>query len=173
MQLQREDIESIVSEVLKKLATTVSAPAVGKADPQGDWGVFDRLEDVVAAAAAAYKRLDTVALRERVVDVIRRAARANARRLAEMAVDETGMGRIEDKVRKNLLVDIVDEHGHVTFPSQVAADTLGAGEGEMVLLVRGSSARMILEGKTPLDLSVIGIVDQISSGKEAIYSKYK
>jgi microcompartment protein CcmK/EutM len=32
---------------------------------------------------------------------------------------------------------------------------------------------MILEGKTPLDLSVIGIVDQISSGKEAIYSKYK
>jgi microcompartment protein CcmK/EutM len=72
-----------------------------------------------------------------------------------------------------LLVDIVDEHGKVTFPSQVAADTLGAGEGELVLLVRGSSARMILEGKTPLDLSVIGIVDQISSGKEAIYSKYK
>ena len=72
-----------------------------------------------------------------------------------------------------LLVDIVDENGNVTFPSQVAADTLGAGEGEMVLLVRGSSARMILEGKTPLDLSVVGIVDQISSGKEAIYSKYK
>jgi microcompartment protein CcmK/EutM len=70
-----------------------------------------------------------------------------------------------------LLVDIVDEHGNVTFPSQVAADTLGAGEGEMVLLVRGSSARMILEGKTPLDLSVVGIIDQISSGKKAIYSK--
>ena len=41
-----------------------------------------------------------------------------------------------------LLVNIVDEHGNVTFPSQVAADTIGAGEGEMVLLVRGSSARM-------------------------------
>jgi microcompartment protein CcmK/EutM len=72
-----------------------------------------------------------------------------------------------------LLVNIVDEHGNVTFPSQVAADTIGAGEGEMVLLVRGSSARMILEGKPPLDLSVVGIVDQIYSGKEAIYSKYK
>ncbi|MFO7709999.1 MAG: EutN/CcmL family microcompartment protein [Desulfobacterales bacterium] len=72
-----------------------------------------------------------------------------------------------------LLVDIVDEHGTVTFPSQVAADTIGAGEGELVLLVRGSSARMILEGKTPLDLSVVGIVDQITSGKSAIYSKYK
>jgi microcompartment protein CcmK/EutM len=72
-----------------------------------------------------------------------------------------------------LLVNIVDEHGNVTFPSQVAADTIGAGEGEMVLLVRGSSARMVLEGRPPLDLSVVGIVDQIYSGKEAIYSKYK
>jgi len=104
MQLQREDIESIVSEVLKKLAATVPAVAAGKADAKGDWGVFERLEDAVSAAAAAHQRLDTVALRERVVDVIRRAARSNSRRLAEMAVDETGMGRIEDKVRKNLLV---------------------------------------------------------------------
>ncbi len=72
-----------------------------------------------------------------------------------------------------LLVDIVDEHGNITLPSQVAADTTGAGEGELVLLVRGSSARMILEGKTPLDLSVVGIVDQVTSGKEALYSKYK
>ncbi len=70
-----------------------------------------------------------------------------------------------------LLVDIVDAKGNVTFPNQVAADTIGAGEGEVVLLVRGSSARLILEGKRPLDLSVIGIVDQISSGKEAIYQK--
>lgn len=71
-----------------------------------------------------------------------------------------------------LLVHIVDEHGNVTLPSQVAADPIGAGEGELVLLVRGSSARLILEGKTPIDLSVIGIVDQISSGKQAIYAKY-
>jgi microcompartment protein CcmK/EutM len=71
-----------------------------------------------------------------------------------------------------LLVNIVDEHGNVIGPSQVAADTIGAGEGEMVLLVRGSSARMVLEGKPPLDLSVVGIVDQISSGKEALYTKY-
>ena len=70
-----------------------------------------------------------------------------------------------------LLVDIVDEKGNVTFPSQVAADAIGAGEGELVLLVRGSSARLIREGKTPLDLSVIGIVDQITTGKEAVYTK--
>ena len=70
-----------------------------------------------------------------------------------------------------LLVDIVDGQGQVVLRHQVAADTIGAGEGEWVLLVRGSSARMILESKTPLDLSVIGIVDQVTSGKLALYNK--
>lgn len=70
-----------------------------------------------------------------------------------------------------LLVDIVDKDGKVTFSSQVAADSIGAGEGELVLLVRGSSARMILESRTPLDLSIVGIVDQITAKKKAIYTK--
>ncbi|MGE5259039.1 MAG: aldehyde dehydrogenase family protein [Hyphomicrobiales bacterium] len=121
MPIQREDIESIVSEVLRKLSTVV--PAAAAADPKGEWGVFERVEDAVAAANAAYKRLDTVALRERVVDVIRRAARANARRLAEMAVDETGMGRIEDKVRKNLLVADRTPGPEILFPSAMSGDT--------------------------------------------------
>lgn len=70
-----------------------------------------------------------------------------------------------------LMVDIVDAKGKVLLAGQVAADTLGAGEGEMVLLVRGSSARMILEGKSPLDLSVVGIVDQVTAGKKTLYTK--
>jgi aldehyde dehydrogenase len=123
MQLQREDIESIVSEVLKKLAATVPAAAVGTSDTGGEWGVFQRLEEAVTAASAAYRRLDTVALRERVVDVIRRAARANARRLAEMAVEETGMGRIEDKVRKNLLVADRTPGPESLYPSAMSGDT--------------------------------------------------
>jgi len=70
-----------------------------------------------------------------------------------------------------LLVDIVDGQGKIKCSSQVAADTLGAGEGETVLLVRGSSARLILESKTPIDLSIIGIVDQVTADKKLIYTK--
>ena len=57
------------------------------------------------------------------MDVIRRAARANARRLAEMAVDETGMGRIEDKVRKNLLVADRTPGPESLYPSAMTGDT--------------------------------------------------
>jgi len=49
----------------------------------------------------------------------------------------------------------------VTGRAIVAMDTLGAGEGQLVLIVQGSSARMA-EGmnKTPVDAMVVGIVDE-------------
>ena len=43
----------------------------------------------------------------------------------------------------------------------VAMDTLGAGEGQLVLIVQGSSARMAEGcGKMPTDAVVVGIVDE-------------
>ena len=48
----------------------------------------------------------------------------------------------------------------------VAVDTLGAGEGEVVLIVQGSSARLAADDKnTPVDAVVIGIVDTVDLGK--------
>lgn len=42
----------------------------------------------------------------------------------------------------------------------VAADRIGAGEGQLILVVQGSSARM-MEGcnKMPIDAVVVGLVD--------------
>jgi len=44
----------------------------------------------------------------------------------------------------------------------VAVDTVGAGVGEIVLLVMGSSATRNVEGfqKTPTDVTIVGIVDE-------------
>ena len=121
MSFQREDIEAIVTEVLSKMCSTASTDSGGQT--VGDWGVFEQLEDAVAAAENAYKSISTVAIREKIIKVIRRAARANARRLAEMAVDETGMGRIEDKVKKNLLVAERTPGQDAIFPAAISGDT--------------------------------------------------
>lgn len=44
----------------------------------------------------------------------------------------------------------------------VAVDAVGAGVGEEVIVVRGSSARLALpEDPRPVDATVIGIIDQI------------
>ncbi len=53
----------------------------------------------------------------------------------------------------------------------VAVDTVGAGEGEVVLCVQGSSARYTPETKQlPIDVAVIGIVDQVNIGSKTVFS---
>lgn len=104
MAIAREQIESIVSEVLTQLNGAAQAPAAAPAPTAGDWGIFDELDDAVAAAKVAQTKIGTIAIRNKIIDIIRRAARNNARRLSEMAVEETGMGNVEDKIAKTLLV---------------------------------------------------------------------
>jgi aldehyde dehydrogenase len=121
MAVQREQIESIVAEVLKKLSAVT--PDVIPTVEQGDWGVFEQLDQAVAAATTAYKQINTVALRNKVVSTIRKAARENAKRLAEMAVEETGMGRIEDKIKKNLLVADHTPGPEILSPGAISGDS--------------------------------------------------
>jgi aldehyde dehydrogenase len=81
--------------------------AGGNAAPSGGReGVFERVEDAVSAAAAAYERYHEAGLgqRQTVIEAIRQAMRAHGRHLAERAHAETGLGRAEDKVLKNQLV---------------------------------------------------------------------
>ena len=52
----------------------------------------------------------------------------------------------------------------------VAVDSLGAGEGEIVLVVQGSSARLAADDKdSPVDAVVIGIVDTVDVAKYLLY----
>ena len=121
MAVHKEQIESIVAEVLRTLSA--AAPGAIPAIDPGDWGVFENLDQAVAAATAAYRQSNTIALREKIVAVMRTATRENAKRLAEMAVEETGMGRIEDKTKKNLLVADRTPGPEVLNPSAITGDT--------------------------------------------------
>ncbi|GGP22522.1 EutN/CcmL family microcompartment protein [Silvimonas iriomotensis] len=70
-----------------------------------------------------------------------------------------------------LLVDLVGLDGVARGDMQVAADCLGAGTGEWVLLVSGSSARGLQDESAPVDLSVAGIVDEVVIGGKVAYHK--
>ena len=53
----------------------------------------------------------------------------------------------------------------------VVVDTVGAGEGETVLIVQGSSARLTPETeKLPVDAAIIGIVDTVNVASRTIFS---
>src|SRR5438874_12777529 len=53
----------------------------------------------------------------------------------------------------------------------VVVDTVGAGEGETVLIVQGSSARLTPETeKLPVDCTIVGIVDSVNIQNRTIFS---
>ena len=61
-----------------------------------------------------------------------------------------------------------------TGTTLVANDPVGAGRGEIVLVVQGSSARMTdITATLPTDGIIIGIVDSIDIESETIYNKNK
>lgn len=101
MELKASDIEQVVKAVLASIGQT--APTSGApAEHTLPAGVFAELDQAVEAARQAQTALASVALRERVIAAIRAAGETHARELAELAVAETGMGRVDDKIAKNL-----------------------------------------------------------------------
>ncbi|NET33976.1 MAG: EutN/CcmL family microcompartment protein [Cyanothece sp. SIO1E1] len=73
---------------------------------------------------------------------------------------------------KFLLVQLLDEEGRPLPKYEVAADSVGAGVDEWVLVSRGSAARQV-EGRDsrPLDALVVGIIDTVTVNNRFLYSK--
>jgi ethanolamine utilization protein EutN len=64
---------------------------------------------------------------------------------------------------KFMVVRERDAPGAVPF---VAADLVGAGEGEEVLVVSGSTARIAAQRHNPpIDAAIVGIIDTCETGK--------
>ena len=63
---------------------------------------------------------------------------------------------------KLLVVRYLELDGKPNSAFDVCLDTVGAGAGETVLVVKGSSARMVESFKnSPTDASIIAIVDNV------------
>jgi carbon dioxide concentrating mechanism protein CcmL len=73
---------------------------------------------------------------------------------------------------KFLLLQLLDEAGNPLPEYEVAADSVGAGLDEWVLVSRGSAARQTQGSETrPLDALVVGIIDTVSVSNRLLYSK--
>ena len=72
---------------------------------------------------------------------------------------------------KLLLVEMIDRQGVLTVRVAVATDSIGAGNGEWVLIVSGSSAACQSKEASPVDLSIIGIVDEAVMESQVIFHK--
>jgi len=103
VKVEQSQIERIVQEVVRGMKPAGQGPG----SPVGEsMGVFPDVDTAVAAAGVAFRQLDLLPLarRQDIIRHMRQAARDYAQVLAYEAWQETGMGRYEDKIEKNLLV---------------------------------------------------------------------
>ncbi len=102
------EIEAIAQRIVAGLADPPAAPRERAAVPSlaGELGVFETIGEAVRAAGAAFVEFDQMGLRKRntIIAAIRNAMREHRDALAREAHEETGLGRYEDKIIKNLLV---------------------------------------------------------------------
>ena len=107
--------EAQVAELVAKVVAEMRADKAAAAAPSwsstqyGDRklvGIYDKMEDAIAAAEVGYKaiRAMSVAEREKLITSIRNYCRAEAGTMAALGVAETKMGRVDHKTAKHMLV---------------------------------------------------------------------
>lgn len=99
--VSEEQIRRIVQEVVGRVvAGNTLSFSEGRS---GAGGVFQTVDEAVAAAAAAQRALvgGTLEERRKIIEAIRQAIRSKAEESSRMTVEETGMGRVDHKIRKH------------------------------------------------------------------------
>jgi aldehyde dehydrogenase len=101
MQISEDLIRSVVSQVLAEVRQQSGAkPSAGRF--HGRYGLFDSVEEAVAAAREAFELLRTRPIedRKRAIEHIRRISIDSAVELGTMEMEETKIGRLPHKIEK-------------------------------------------------------------------------
>jgi aldehyde dehydrogenase len=119
-------VQDVVAEVMRRLSSGGSgravragedapanepsfAPPHRTGEPVGQYGVFNSVDDAVAAATEAQKKLAKLSLddRDAIVKLIKAMAKQNAQAWGQMEFDETKIGRLDHKIEKLQILELV------------------------------------------------------------------
>lgn len=94
--------QSLISKITAEVIARINEQSN---QPSNNTGIFQTVNDATAAARSAQKQLRKLSIekREEFIKALRQVSYQNATLLAEMAVKESGMGRVADKILKNQL----------------------------------------------------------------------
>jgi acyl-CoA reductase-like NAD-dependent aldehyde dehydrogenase len=122
MKLTDQQIGQIVERVVERLATEPShAPPSHNTTGRG---LFDTIDEAVLAARRSFEELRECSLetRARMVANMRRVTLQHKEDLSRRAVEETGLGRIADKIEKNHLAATRTPGPEILTPQAMSGD---------------------------------------------------
>lgn len=108
--MNQELIQDVVAEVLRRLNdSSMPDRTIPGTDEDARYGVFSDVDSAVAAAADAQQKLVRLSLddRDAIVKLVKRLARENARAWGQMEFDETKIGRLDHKIEKLEILELV------------------------------------------------------------------
>ena len=110
MEIDEKKVEEIVKQVLagvrasyQGISTAQGATPAASFGPSGELGIFATIDEAIDAAFIAQNIYEAMGLdaRRKFEQAMREAGLREAERLARLAIDETKIGRYEDKIVKN------------------------------------------------------------------------
>lgn len=129
--MDERSINLIVDRVVKRLESDVAprkpcASHVAAAGRQGSHGhgVFDNVDEAMKAASQAFRDFQDVSLsdRKKIVQGMRDTIMEHRDALSRMAVEETGLGRVGDKIGKNALAALKTPGPEILEPRAFSGD---------------------------------------------------
>ncbi len=175
MDITSSQIEAIVKQVLAGMGPQAvkkaAAPAAGNtfvSSDGGDRGVFTDVDAAVEAAWKAQRKWVTFKIeeRQRVIEEIRRTARGHIEEWAGKVLEETGMGRYEDKVEKHIAVI-----NKTPGPECLTTDAISGDAGLMIEEYAPFGVICSITPTTnPTETIINNTISMISGGNSVVYN---
>lgn len=131
-------------------------------------GVFRTIDECVAAAAEAFRQFKRISLEKRkdIIASIRESMFANAINLARDAHEETGLGRVEDKIVKNRLVT------RKTPGPEVLEPRATSGDNGLTLMERAPFGVIaaITPTTNPTSTIICNTIGMVSAGNTVVFN---
>lgn len=162
MGLDTMDLEQMVKRAIEQINASESA--------SGENGIFGSMDDAVEAAWIAQKELAKMNLagRESLIRAIRESSMENVQLISRLTLEETGMGRYEDKILKNKLV-IEKTPGTEDLRAQAYT-----GDGGLTLIEY--SAFGVIGAITPMtnptETVICNSIGMIAAGNSIVFSPH-
>ncbi len=166
--MQRDEIATVIERVLQRIQGG-DMPA-SPDPPAHPHGVYGSVSEAVAAAREAQKILVELPLEKRreIVANIRRRCAEQVHTLARQAHEETGLGRVEDKVKKNLLVI------HKTPGPEILDPVAWTGDDGLTLMERAPYGVIgsITPCTNPTETIICNGIGMVSGGNTVVFNTH-
>lgn len=174
--MTEQEIKEVVRGVLNGMGTTKNGQALGNTETANNrsssklMGIFENIEDAIAAAKEAQKEIQPMPLefREKIISNIRKKTLEYAKMFAELGVEETKMGNVGHKILKHQLV------AEKTPGTQDLVTTAWSGDRGLTLVEQGPFGVIgaVTPSTNPSETVICNSIGMLAAGNSVVFAPH-